>query len=254
MNSSFCIVVLGCTVLPDGSPSDWLTDRLEAAITVVTSIVSSIRPNSTDPIVINMFLTGGAVKSEITEASCMRHWLMTRLSSEHSFEVTKLTDAENCLQHLCVPVKIIFHEEAAAQDTLDNMVFTLRLIFGNEECSKHCFSSTFDSKIILITSDFHLGRSLKLLSQELTHQLNTTEVGKSVVITAVNLSDITADTLKHTLAQYSESTVPMILGIGSPTPTLFGDALVARQKRELMLTTKDTKRQLELRQSTQIKN
>eukprot|EP00331_Platyophrya_macrostoma_P023856 CAMPEP_0176441870 /NCGR_PEP_ID=MMETSP0127-20121128/21468_1 /TAXON_ID=938130 /ORGANISM="Platyophrya macrostoma, Strain WH" /LENGTH=227 /DNA_ID=CAMNT_0017826757 /DNA_START=36 /DNA_END=716 /DNA_ORIENTATION=+ len=227
MNSSFCIVVLGCTVLPDGSPSDWLTDRLEAAITVVTSIVSSIRPNSTDPIVINMFLTGGAVKSEITEASCMRHWLMTRLSSEHSFEVTKLTDAENCLQHLCVPVKIIFHEEAAAQDTLDNMVFTLRLIFvneecskhcfgnmvftlrlifGNEECSKHCFSSTFDSKIILITSDFHLGRSLKLLSQELTHQLNTTEVGKSVVITAVNLSDITADTLKHTLAQYSEST------------------------------------------------
>lgn len=86
-------IVLGCTVMPDGSPSDWLKDRLSATMHLVhffqrKLLAARPTPNTANAAPVDFTLhvvcTGGAVRSAVSEASCMRQWLASQLQQQRS--------------------------------------------------------------------------------------------------------------------------------------------------------------------------
>jgi uncharacterized SAM-binding protein YcdF (DUF218 family) len=158
------MIILGCSVQPDGQPSDWLRDRLEAALQHYCSHIFPLLPrrnaNPQEPM-LGVVLSGGLVSSQtVSEADCMLRWLEAK-----SAGVLAPEDASFLLQH-CVL-------EQQALNTPDNLFFGCQLL---------ATISPRWAKCVLVTSDFHVQRGRQLLEGELAVQ--SLSVGEIVVVGA----------------------------------------------------------------------
>jgi hypothetical protein len=193
-------IVLGCSVNPDNSPSDWLRARLEAVRDAAAALTSSQRPFA-------VIVSGGAVRSAISEASCMQSWLTANASDS-------------------IPTEAIVLEEQA-QDTLQNLEYALsllhhvgRLLLSRTETEKRSATSAADDggvsakpslEIVVVTNDFHMRRSIRMLQFASEYRLG------------VNL-----------LAAAGRGGV-VVREVAAPTPGLAGEALQLRMEREAAL-------------------
>lgn len=141
-SADVAIIVLGCSVNEDGSPSEWLRLRLEAAAAESARLAESHV----------LVLSGAAVRSVITEAECMRAWLVANSA--------------------VAPERLMLEEQAT--DTLENVHYSLLLLLRPGACPAL-------RRLIFVTSDFHLARGAALLRGELAFHgaewLGVTEVG-----------------------------------------------------------------------------
>lgn len=62
---NLALVIFGCPILPDGTPSPPLQDRLDAALALAAAFPNAV-----------IIASGGAVSSEYTESEGMRDWLV----------------------------------------------------------------------------------------------------------------------------------------------------------------------------------
>ena len=134
-HASVAFIVLGCTVNADLTPSDWLRARLEACRDEIAA-TSGGKPFC-------VIVTGGAVRSVISEAQCMSSWFQ-----QHAAEI--------------VPAERVVLEEQA-QDTLENFVYSVALL-------KQLSCPTLLEEIVIVTNDFHIERSLELFNLEAAFQ------------------------------------------------------------------------------------
>jgi hypothetical protein len=200
------VIVLGCTVMPDGSPSDWLTDRLLAALQLVTfhqrfpsTTTTTIVDAPPSRVVLEIICSGAAVRSAITEASCMHSWLKTELcrveglfrggrTAADAFTPTgkgeSLSEDESSHMYEWVGgtgsrVDVCIVEESQAMDTAENLMYSLQYLnhFPSQVTNEETSSSTLQSRskrssLWLITSDFHLVRGATLCRNEIAYALN----------------------------------------------------------------------------------
>lgn len=202
------VIVLGCTVMPDGSPSDWLTDRLLTTLQLVThhqDAASGVSLVAEAParghLVMEIICSGAAVRSAVTEASCMNAWLTKELTraeppfrlsrtEAHAFTPVHRASSPSSQPYVLewksawathehrVSVSIV--EESQATDTGENLMYSLRywkqkgnerpVLLGDDgrEESAQSPQPPVTLSLWLITSDFHLVRGATLCRNELS--------------------------------------------------------------------------------------
>jgi hypothetical protein len=281
------VIVLGCTVMPDGSPSDWLTDRLLAALQLVTfhqrfpsTTTTTIVDAPPSRVVLEIICSGAAVRSAITEASCMHSWLKTELcrveglfrggrtaadaftptgrGESHMYEWVGGTGSR---------VDVCIVEESQAIDTAENLMYSLQYLnhspsqVTNEETSSSTLQSRSKrSALWLITSDFHLVRGATLCRNEIAYALNAPShfvlENNRVLSVRDNSENAFLDpgllaALQRGAASFDLMDVAscdkhggvVVHCLAAPTPSLSGEHLAARRAREVMLLPHDIARQ-----------
>ena len=144
------IVVLGCAVQEDGTPSPLLLWRLEAASAHFDKLVAASGGDRSE---ITIYTTGGAVKNKWEEGTVMREWLLAN---------NKNID----------PNQVI--AETRAVDTLTNFENVADIVATNK--SNHATKSEAGDKeeeggvVYLITSKFHVARARLLLEPAFAFQ------------------------------------------------------------------------------------
>jgi uncharacterized SAM-binding protein YcdF (DUF218 family) len=142
-------IVLGCSVNPDLTPSDWLTARLQA----LCNAAAHLRPEQQPFCVI---VSGAAVRSTITEAECMSRWLAVNAAGD-------------------ITPELIVKEEQA-HDTLQNFDYSMLLL------KAHANAGALKN-LMIVTNDFHMTRALKLL--ELGMEFAQLKLNNDVAVQAV---------------------------------------------------------------------
>ena len=207
------IVVLGCTVNPDGTMSDWLAARVDAAASLYHSLSKSNEKSvSTD---ILLIVSGGAVRSPYSEASVMRRYLTCDPNSP-----------SRNTSWLPIAVEKIIEEEDA-QNTPDNCYFAMKLLHqmlirddGEKKKKKRV-------TVFLVTSDFHMERGQMLLENEIDFWSGMIRRPSLLVDEAPAKSRL----------------VDEVVLVPSSAPGL--DRLVQRQQREKLLMVSDRNLQLQ---------
>ena len=164
------IVVLGCAVENDGTPSPWLEARIRKAMEVYSEI--AISQGSEAAVVI---MTGAAVSSRHVEADVMKSWVLNQQThpSEPSYdEKLRVANAEVYMAArqlqpaLTLPSEGSILTETTARDTPQNCFNSAKMIAKMHRAP--CILQEAPT-VYVITNEFHLPRATLLMRRSLRH-------------------------------------------------------------------------------------